>query len=193
MRGSSAASVSISTIASFAPSRAKRWAIAPPMPPPPPVTITILLSIAPIAVSHLIGQVIEEFVQLLNPTNLRVIEGLIVRPVRHENQCIGFSGDVLAVLVAIVDEKPDVQLAHKHGFLVLGKMHDRISHSVVAEPIASDLTDIVGIAHPAMGDEDDFVVAGDLVERLPLCRRRQRRQSAPEIPDRRRRLPCIRK
>ena len=58
--------------------------------------------------------VLKKFFELLNPTNLGMIEGLVVRPVGHKNDGLGFARDVVAILMAIVDEESNAELADEN-------------------------------------------------------------------------------
>ena len=110
-----------------------------------------------------------------------MIEGLVVRPMGHENDGLGFARDVMAILMTIIDEKSDIELANKNGFFVLSKVDDRIAYAVRPEPIAGDTVDIISISHPAMSNEDGPMLATDAIELLPLFGREKRRQRAPEL------------
>src|SRR6476661_8250039 len=109
-----AASASMSATASLAPSPAKRCTIAPPIPPPPPVTMATLLSMAPIRVPpgsfRLARKIIEHFRQVLDALHFGVLEALVVGPMRHHDDGLGLGRDVLAVFMAVVDEKLDFEL-----------------------------------------------------------------------------------
>ena len=110
-----------------------------------------------------------------------MIEGLVVRPMGHENDGLGFARDVMAILMTIIDEKSDIELANKNGFFVLSKVDDRIAYAVRPEPIAGHTVDIISISHPAMSNEDGPMHATDAIELLPLFGREKRRQRAPEL------------
>src|SRR5690349_12065386 len=126
-------------------------------------------------------QVVEQFFELLNSTNLGMIKGLVVRTMRHENDGFRFARDIMAILMTIIDEKSDPELANKNGFFVLSKVDDRIADTVRPEPIASQTVDIIRMSHPTVGNKDGLVRATDALEFLPLCRRQERCQRAPEL------------
>ena len=103
-------------------------------------------------------------------------ECLVVWPVRHHDYGFGLGRDVLAVFMTVVDEQFDLELVDQFGLFLLSEMDHRIVDAVSAQPIASDLVDIVGVTHPAVGDENDFVFVAYPIERLPLDGRWQRRE-----------------
>ena len=110
-----------------------------------------------------------------------MIEGLVVRTMRHENDGFRFARDIMAILMTIIDEKSDAELANKNGFFVLSKVDDRIADTVRPEPIASQAVDIIGVSHPTVGNKDGLVRSTDAIELLPLCRCKERCQRAPEL------------
>ena len=136
-------------------------------------------------------KIFEQFFELLNPANPGMIEGLIVRSMGHENDGLGFARDVMAILVAIIDEESNTELADENRFFVLSKIDDRIADAMRSEPIAGHSVDIITISHPTVGNKDRLVCAADAIEFAPLFGCEKRRQRAPELGIVRYRLHAI--
>jgi len=111
---------SMSATAVWLPSRAKRWDDCTPNAATAAGDDRYFVIDGPISGppnTYLLARMREEFVEFVNAPNLWMVECLIVWPVRHHDQGVGFSATSLTILVAVVDEDADIELAHQDRLL----------------------------------------------------------------------------
>jgi hypothetical protein len=56
-----------------------------------------------------------------------MVERLIVRPMRHQRDGIGFGGDILTIFVAVIGKKATAELLYRCGLSFLSKMNHRLA------------------------------------------------------------------
>jgi hypothetical protein len=64
-----------------------------------------------------------------------MVERLIVRPMRHQRDGIGFGGDIPTIFVAVIGKKANAELLYQCGLSFLSKMNhrwrDKVRHYAV--------------------------------------------------------------
>src|SRR6516225_2562068 len=110
----------------------------------------------------------KKFVQVVNSLHSGVVEMLIIGTVRHQHQSRGVFRYIAAVLMPVIDKQLHSQFFNQLGLLVLREINHRVADPMFPEPIAGNSADIVGVPFIAMRDEDQFLLAAEPVQSLPL-------------------------
>src|SRR5262245_49140660 len=123
----------------------------------------------------------QQLVEVVNSTDPGVAERLIIWPVRHEHDSVGVFGHITAVLVPIVDEQFDFEFLDQLRLGALGEKNDGIADAMFPEPSTSDLVDTVAITLIPVCNEDQLLLATQVVQNLPLFDRRQWIELFPKL------------
>ena len=106
---------------------------------------------------------------------------LIIGTVRHQHQGLGVFRYIAAVLMPVIDKQLDFQFYNQLGLLVLREINHRVANPMFPEPIAGNLADVIGVPFIAMRYENQFLLAAESVQSLPLLCLRKRQQCLPEF------------